>query len=75
MYWICSDLGKWVTGSFLPRRLCSGVMLLPVLDVYRLKERERERERGGATAAEDGWTLVVNKGGRKKNTVDGGFRV
>jgi hypothetical protein len=36
---------------------------LAVLDFYRLKERERERE---ATAAEDGWTVVVNKGGRRK---------
>jgi hypothetical protein len=37
-------------------------------------ERERERERE-ATAAEDGWTVVVNKGGRTKNTDDSGISV
>jgi hypothetical protein len=38
---------------------------LPVLDVCRLKEGEREREA----------IVVVNKGGRKKNTDDSGISV
>jgi ribosomal RNA-processing protein 7 len=35
-------------------------------------QAKRDRE---AAAAEDGWTVVVNKGGRKKNTDESGISV
>lgn len=38
----------------------------------REEQAKRDRE---AAAAEDGWTVVVNKGGRKKNTDESGISV